>query len=604
MIITSRKITDLNGTDLNLTLTLCIQEKKTIVPILDDRNRLQWYQDTQSMLFEHGLDANMTIDVEENIYGHGAESMIDHDLAVNAIGSNYPIVYSDLPSVTLNGSEIWGFRFYFSETRYMIMGALSRRGDLNQFWYFEEGNPLWLFKLTANIPSNNYKLIFSIPWYDSRSRSAYTYIMRYSYAGTMRPEEFFMQALVEPNDPTFPGTQPLECQINLNPENPSFGLDDVNRFYSTISPSSEYDNDSSEESEGQNGEYNDNSDVIGNDAVPEGALNSSLINNFYLGGDGHQLGTTTLEEKLDIIGQWLCDFDFDSSFSNRMNSLVSLKLFFSSGDPDYKATDTTAGHLIVGGSEVKHQYPNGNKIVNACRAKQFTQKKIVENFRVQRYFGNFLDYAPHTKIQIYLPFCGIQELDPSLVIDKDLTIWLKTDWVTGDIMYTIHSNGTLIYHFTGNACFDIPMSAADYGGKVTSLVSTAISAAASAASVVGGAFSGNAPLALSGVMGLAGSAANVATANQKVGTYTKGTLANTFSMMDKLQPYLIITRPVQVKATSYASEKGYPSQITANLGSVRGFCTIAEWKPHNMPAVPKEVIDRLDTLVKTEGIIL
>ena len=602
MIITSRKITDLNGNDLNLTLSLYIQDKKTVTPILNPPDPSTgvpvWYQDTQSMLYAHGLDVNMTIDVEETIYDTGAESMIDHGLVINAIGPNYPIIYSNLPSITLNGVEIWGYRFYFSETKYMIMGARSSRGDLNQFWFFEEGIPLWLFNFTSNIPSNNYKLMFSIPWYDISSRSAYTYIMRYGYAGHMRPDEFFMQALVASDDPTYPGTQPLECQINLDPGYPSFDLDDVHRYFSEISTSSEYDNDSSEESEGQNGEYNDNSDTIGNDSLQEGALNSSLINNFYLGGDDHQLGATTVQEKLDIIGQWLCDFDFDSSFSNRLNSLVSLKLFFSAGDPDYESTDTTAGHLFVGGSEVKHSYPNdGVKIVNACRANQFTQKKIVENYRVQRYFGNFLDYAPHTRIQIYLPFCGMQELDPSLVIDKDLTIWLKTDWVTGDIVYTIHSNGTLIYHFTGNACFDIPISASDYGGKVTSLVSTAISAA----TMIGGAVSGNAPIAVGGALGIAG---NLATLGQKVETYTKGTLTNTFSMMDKLQPYLIITRPVQVKATSYASEKGYPSQITANLGNVSGFCTIAEWKPHNMPAVPKEVIDRLDTLVKTEGIIL
>ena len=600
MILTSRKITDLNGNDLNLTLSLYIEDKKTITPIVDLHQDAVWYEDTQSMLFAHGLDMNMTLDVEDNIWNQGAESMLRHTKAINVIGNNYPIRYSDLPSITLNNVEIWGYRFYFSQTKYMVMGTResSGRGKLNQFWFFEEGVPLWLFNFTATLPTSAYRHIFSVPWYDLSSRTAYVYSMIYNDTAYMRPDEFLMQPTVGTSDPNYPGRQPIQCQINLNAVNPSFDLDDVHRYFSDISSSTEWDNDSSEESEGQNGEYNDNSDIIGNDALSDGCLNSSLINNFYLGNDDNQLGTTTVQEKLDIIGQWLCDFDFGSSFSNRLNSLVSLKLFFSAGDPDYEATDTTAGHLIIGGSDVRHEYPGvGYKIVNACRTEQFTQKKIVENFKVQKYFGNFLDYAPHTRIQIYLPFCGMQELDPSLVIDKNLTIWLKTDWVTGDIVYTIHSNGTLIYHFTGNACFDIPISASDYGGKVTSLVSTAISAA----TMIGGAVSGNAPIAVGGALGIAG---NLATLGQKVETYTKGTLANTFSMMDKLQPYLIITRPIQVKATSYASEKGYPSQITANLANVQGFCTIAEWKPKNMPAVPKEVIDRLDTLVRTEGIIL
>ena len=602
MVITSRKIKKLDGTDTGYTLPLTIPEKKTVIPIIDSDNRPVWYQDTQSMLFAHGLPMDITLDVPETVWGQGAESMIHHNVAINAIGQDYPIAYSDWPTITLENATIYGFRFYFSETKYMIIGSTSPRGNLNQFWFFEEGTPLWLFNFTYDVPSiSSYEAFWSIPWYDLDDRDAYVYIMRYSDSQTgFRPDHFWMSPMVVSTDPTFPGVQPAQCNINTNPGYPSFDLDDVHRYFSEISTSSEWNNDSTEESEGQNGEYNDNSDIIGNDTIPDGCLNSSLINNFYLGNDDNKLGSTTIEEKLDIIGQWLCDFDFGSSFSNRLNSIVSLKLFFSSGDPDYEITDTTAGHLIIGGSAVDHSYPGesgGTKYVNACRAGQFTQKKIVEDFKVQKYFGNFLDYAPYTKVKIYLPFCGMQELDPSLVIDKNLTIWLKTDWVTGDIVYTIHSNGTLIYHFTGNSCFDIPISASDYGGKVTSLVSTAISAA----TMVGGVVGGNAPIAIGGAMGIAG---NLATLGQKVETYTKGTLTNTFSMMDKLQPYLIITRPIQVKATSYASEKGYPSQLTANLGSVQGYCKIAEWKLQNIPNIPKEVVDRLDNLAKTEGLIL
>lgn len=596
MIITAKKITDLNGNIIaGAALSLVISEEKSVTPIVQpgDPTEHVEYDDTMSMLFAHGLDQNLTLVIQKYYAnGAGAESMVNHGEAINPIDQEYPIDISDAtvtPSILINNEEIWGFRFYFSGTKYMVIGATNpRTGFFNRYYFYEEPNPMWLFNFGYQLPSNVHQWMTTIPWYNTTTRDGYFYYMVY-YADTwFRPDKYWFPPQT---------TQPGICQINTNPQYPSFDLDDVHTYFTEINTSSEWDNDSSEENNDQNGDYNDSSDTIGNDALPDGCLNSSLINNYYLGNADNLLGGTTINDKLDVIGQWLCDFDFGSSFSNRLNSLVSLKLMFSSGDPDYDTTDTYTKVLHIGGTVVDHDYSGTVKYVNAGKASQFTQHKIVEDYKVQKYFGNFLDYAPYTKIQIYLPFCGLQELDPSLVIDKNLTIWLKLDWITGDIVYTIHSNGTLIYHFTGNSCFDIPISASDYGGKVTSLVSTAISAA----TMIGGAVAGNAPIAVGGAMGIAG---NLATLGQKVETYTKGTLTNTFSMMDKLQPYLIITRPIQVKATSYASEKGYPSQLTANLGSVQGYCKIAEWKLQNIPNIPKEVVDRLDNLAKTEGLIL
>lgn len=601
MVINAYKITDLLGNVLysNGQSQIIVPEWHSFATPMDGNNPAK-YRTSQAMLSAVGLPDNLTLLMGKDVWDHGSWQWCEDGRAVNpwdsSWGSYFDHPWAELPTAT--GTDIppdgraTGIYFYFSETKYVHLdfNGIRSGSPMKYFIFYDTTIPNnYLFTFSGEYETGSYNNGGTFPWYDVSRHKVYQYQFNIY-------QEYLTLGGKNGDCSWFRGVDnPKEMTLEINPGLPNFTISDVDAYFSNIGGTSEYDNDSTEESYGQNGSYNDGSDTIENDALPSGSLNSGLINNFYLGNDDVQIGAQTVQQKLDTLGEWLSSFHFDSSFATRMNALVSLKLFFSAGNPDYDPLDVSQGHLRIGDSDVG----SGTDRVDVARAEQFTQKKIVENYRVQRYFGNFLDYAPHTKIQIYLPFCGMQELDPSLVIDKDLTIWLKTDWITGDIVYTIHSNGTLIYHFTGNACFDIPMTGADYGAKVTSLVSTAISAATLVGASVINPAAGGAMLGAAAV-----GAAGLATASQNVSAMTKGTLTNTFSMMDKLQPYLIITRPVQVKATSYASEKGYPSQITANLGSVHGFCTIAEWKLHNMPAVPKEVIDRLDTLVRTEGIIL
>lgn len=76
--------------------------------------------------------------------------------------------------------------------------------------------------------------------------------------------------------------------------------------------------------------------------------------------------------------------------------------------------------------------------------------KIVGNY------NNAMDYE-NTKIEIYLPLKGFQQLEPEKVMNETLSLVYKTNVINGDSIACIYNTtGTLLYTFNCNASFEIP----------------------------------------------------------------------------------------------------------------------------------------------------
>lgn len=342
---------------------------------------------------------------------------------------------------------------------------------------------------------------------------------------------------------------------------------------------------------------------------------SNVLTNWFLGHLG-VAGDTQAQVNLNHIGDWLrTTLDPDSQapwqglgykYSDKLNNMCSLKIIYGPEDPaiSQKLPIKIHGQYLHDNSS--EPYAQGYKVTS-----QFKSSHIVMNFNLEEYFGSFLDYEPYTKVQIYLPFAGIQTLKASDVIGKNISLHCVVDFLSGDIVYHVKVNtgtsNSILYSFAGNAAVDLPITSTDYSGKVMSTIQTILGAASVVAGIAGAGSTGGASLAATG--GLVASGASqvinggIGIATNDGITTVKGAVGGTIGAMSPLQCYLIVTRPKMVKAEKYGEINGYPCMQSYILGDLKGYVKVAEcnW---GIQGATEEEVDEIKNLMSTEGAII
>lgn len=147
----------------------------------------------------------------------------------------------------------------------------------------------------------------------------------------------------------------------------------------------------------------------------------------------------------------------------------------------------------------------------------------------QMYFGNFLDFSPYTKADLYLPFCtGFVNLDVCEFYPGNIRVQTIVDLVKGTCVHNVFAQSydkdgniqpeNVIGTFQGNCAKQFPLTSDDWASRVTGAV---VGAVAVAGLAVG------AGLAAAGSSSLAAGEAAAGTATKAAGTATKlsGSLA-------------------------------------------------------------------------------
>ena len=184
---------------------------------------------------------------------------------------------------------------------------------------------------------------------------------------------------------------------------------------------------------------------------------------------------------------------------------------------------------------------------------------------------NCLDYIPYTKLELYLPFIGITEIDTNEFMSGSITVTYKVDVYTGTCLAEVKctrsrdlNNGAILYTFSGNCSQQIPLTSGDARGVFGALVS-AVGLGLSVAT--GGATA----------MMAAGSAAGLAS-REMLHVSHSGNLSANAGIMGQKKPYLIINRERPYTANSYNSFYGYPANKTINIGNYSGFLKVKACK--------------------------
>jgi len=188
---------------------------------------------------------------------------------------------------------------------------------------------------------------------------------------------------------------------------------------------------------------------------------------------------------------------------------------------------------------------------------------------IEPFSKNFLDFAPFTRITIYLPYIGFRELDVNEVMGKTINVEYRCDCLSGDCIAFISTSnvgemgpqvGKVLATYNGNCACQVPFASQSFN----SLISASVNMLTNVASSV---VKGDLP-AMSG-SGIVGALEALGGDVQK-----SGSIGSSNGYMGVQKPYLIKHIPKDNIPSAFRALKGYPSNISGALGSFSGYAEI------------------------------
>lgn len=209
------------------------------------------------------------------------------------------------------------------------------------------------------------------------------------------------------------------------------------------------------------------------------------------------------------------------------------------------------------------------------------------SIEIKKYYDTFIDLE--TKIEIFLPYIGVRQLDAKDVVGKTIELQYRIDVLTGSLVAFIKAGGTLLYTFSGQASMQIPVHQTDMTSIINTVLSTVTTIGASVAE--------------GGLTGLASGLASTATsvANTRVAIQKSGSVSGVSGFLNIQKPYLMLTIPRVATPKNLNTYKGYISYITKKLSTVKGYTEVHKINLKlNASIEEKKEIENL----LTEGVII
>ena len=364
-------------------------------------------------------------------------------------------------------------------------------------------------------------------------------------------------------------------------------------------------------------------DLIGLTDLP----NPDATMNMGYGG----LITCYLLENTDMqsLNNALFDAGTWANLKNKFQGLSDpLSMILAAHQVPFSVTGTS-GQFQIG--NVVPEY-NGNPVSCVRTATRYV-KTTMGTVTLKEVFGSEKDYS-NVSIQIYLPYVGVKDLDPDIVVGSACTLVCYADLWTGDILYMLHvSNATAAkkyftaetvpYRWTGNCAKQVPLGRVDNSRMLINMASTIASVGVGMATFgvgAAGALGGNAGAAAAGAetgAAAANTSAMKTGAKQTVGAITdaasagfqpivqtSGGVNGAVGQMDLQFAYIMVKRGVPVYPLNWRQQIGAPQYQTYMLTNLSGFTQFAAIHLESMGIAVDEEVAELERLLKTEGIIL
>lgn len=331
-----------------------------------------------------------------------------------------------------------------------------------------------------------------------------------------------------------------------------------------------------------------------NDVSNCGLFTRYLVNNAQLRQFSEDVFSTGL---IDVLIKEFVEITYGKVY-DAIISLVSYPFAVAS----LSGVTTTAGNIYLG----RHNTgaPSSGILTNGFGQIDWGTIEINE------FWGNFLDYAPHTKIQLYLPWgTGFVDIDPNEVMNGTIQVLTNVELSKGNCVHMVLTgSGSVIGVYNGFCGSQYPITSVDTSGKVIATATAAVALATAGASGVarnmgaleegmrqareleGSGFGNFADAmreatqrqfiqrasynALHSRPAKIGALSSVAAARISPTYPRNGSFSPSASSLSPQVPYIIMTWPDQSVPAQYGSHVGYPSNIFSNLGRLRGYTEV------------------------------
>lgn len=328
------------------------------------------------------------------------------------------------------------------------------------------------------------------------------------------------------------------------------------------------------------------------------------------------------ESGLQEFGRALFETNFWTSLMNKFNGLSDpLSMILDCTEIPIGALQGDGTVLCeLGGIEVPA--PEGGTYFIRTRGRRY-HKASCGSITLKEVWGSAKDYTD-CNISIFLPYCGVKELDPDIVLRCTLTLYVYIDLWNGDLLYLLHASNSdtqkkyfkqenVIYRWTGNCGKKIPLGRVDTSGQILQVASglATVGLGLAAGGAMGGlAFGGGATMGNS-ILGATlydggRRTLDAMTNGFRPTVQSSGGVGGSVGRMDYQYPYLIIKRGVPEYPNNWRAEIGAPRNQTFQLSDLRdtGYTLFSHIQLGNMGNATEEEKSELERLLTTEGIIL
>lgn len=225
--------------------------------------------------------------------------------------------------------------------------------------------------------------------------------------------------------------------------------------------------------------------------------------------------------------------------------------------------------------------------------------------------GAYIDYAPYTKGDIFIPFVGMVPLDIDAFMGHTIGLKYKVEICTGTAVAFLTRDGKVWQTFACNLLTPIPLSSANYSQMWQTVVgATAALAGAGAVGAAGMGAAAAAGEAAEGAQAISTQSGNAAKAASGImsAAATKPTIQKTNNVsvlagiMANKKPFIQLHRPNLMIPTNQKDLQGYPSYIESTLSSLQGYTRISSINLA-VPGATGRELKMIDAILKTGFII-
>lgn len=214
---------------------------------------------------------------------------------------------------------------------------------------------------------------------------------------------------------------------------------------------------------------------------------------------------------------------------------------------------------------------------------------------------SYLDGSPYTLLLLHLPWCGVVELDASLMINRKITVDYVVDLITGDCVAFIKlDEGSVNYPYmsvSGHVGVDIVLTSTDRIQAEIRAASTTFSAVGSAAA---GIATGNMLGAAEAVAGGAASVAGMDVTSQRSSAHS-----NACMTYENRNVFLEVWRPnydPDLMKEGFKARHGWPCHKYMTLSSFSGFTKCSQHCRIDFAATSEE--NKMIEQLLTEGVYI